>query len=550
MTPQSIKKEAISDMTLISLQNFSFTYNQNEKPTLQDINLDIQQGEKILLTGSTGCGKTTLLRSMGGFIPHLTNGKIKGDIFLQKQSTKKMKMSEICRQVGMVFQEPDSQLFHYRVEDEIAFGLENIGIPSAEIDKRIEESLIQVDMQEARFQVIEKLSGGEKQRIALASILAMKPSLLLLDEPTSQLDPKARKTLIQLLTRLHETTSLTMIICSHHLQEWLPLCDRLVLMEHNKIALDRGIPDVFEDLTLFQDSGVEIPLSIQLSLQYDITPFARSLVDFRGKFSLSKLLEITKTMKTPKPQMKKTDTNILSIEKVSFRYHRREKEILNELSLTINQGECVALMGANGCGKSTLLSLIAGLYKPQKGTLSLQKNIKKKQQVGFLLQEPSLMLQSATIYEELDFFPQQIGLSLDERQKNVNSVAHLLELDKLMQYVPFALSRGQQQRLVLGSLLTAPLRLLLLDEPTTGQDQHHLEKLFQVIFQILEKQNAACLFSTHDPELALWVADRLIIMDDGKIVASGSPKEIFEGSKKSYLEMPALYEIFQNELSL
>ncbi len=525
---------------LMQVEDFSYRYPEAQKEALKGVNLNFRRGETVLLTGATGSGKSTLLRALGGFIHHKMRGERRGRIFWKEEELGDLSFSEITKWIALVFQDPESQLFHHFVEDEVFFGLENRGISREEGRHRVDRILRVMGLGGYHRRRVEELSGGEKQRLVLASILVMRPHVLLLDEPTSQLDPEGRRAFGNFLNIWkQEHPEALLLISSHRLRDWVGMADRIVILEEGKVVRDEKIPFIFEELDIFHRLGLEIPLTVGWKRQKEAIS-GSILSEEGGEISWEEVEDFLYEFRGKAPRFSHRSEMLLEAKELFFRYERRGEWILQDVSFKLSKGEIVAVMGANGSGKSTLLSLIAGLHRPERGELLFRDRRLRgiHEEIGLLLQEFSLMLQAATVEEELDFAPLQRGFTKEERKERREALANALDLENFLEQVPFALSGGEQQRVAVGALLTVPVKLLLLDEPTKGLDWHHIAVLFRFIVEALSRNGGALLFTTHDPEFALWIADRLFLMDRGKLIAQGRPREIFE----RYREMLPIFE--------
>ncbi len=457
----------------IRIENLFFTYPGRNKPTLKGINLVVSEGEFLLITGSTGCGKSTLISSINGLIPHESGGVMEGDVYVFGRNTRKEKPSTLSRFVSTVFQNPDSQIVSYRVEEEIFFTLENLGLSIEEIKRRVEETLSYVGLIHKRKEKTNSLSGGEKQRLAIASALSSKPRILLLDEPISQLDVDGRRSILSLLSKLRED-GLTIVMVEHRIEDVIPYATRIAYMKDGRIIKDAPKDEFLKDYNL---SHMDKIIS------------ERALGE-----------------------------KILELKGVNFTYNRGFS--LKNINLTFRKGEVVSIIGPNGSGKSTLLKLISGILKPSSGMLRITTKNGYSLPSALLLQNPDLMLFSSTVLEELSFSPRNLGIE----RSIVDEIANAMRLKDFMNDNPFSLSKGQRLRVALGSILTGLPRILLLDEPTTGQDRSNVEKMMKE----LVKRGDLVIFSTHDYRMAYLASTRVIVMDRGKVINDGPPEKVID----------------------
>jgi len=524
---------------MIKIEDLCFSYSNN-KPVLKGINLEIKKGEFILLTGPTGCGKSTLLKCLNGIIPHESSGEMRGRIHIDGIETKNSSMKELSQHAGMVFQSPDDQIFSTVVEDEVAFGPENLLLTREEIGKRVEYSLKAVGMLEHRHSATNALSGGQKQRVCIASVLAMLPSVLLLDEPISQMDPKGADEVLGVIKQL-TGLGLTIIMVEHRIHEVAHLVDRIIIMNDGKIVLQDAPKNAFGKLELFHELGLRVPETVELfhKLGYDEVPL--TVDEALGEIRIRKIHNRKiQANRNNSPQERALSKPVISTMDVWYGYEK-DKMVLKGISLDIFEGERVALMGNNGSGKSTLLLHFAAILKPQKGEVKIFgagiKSINPYSlagKVGVVFQNPDLMLFCDTVKDEASFGPKNLGFSCDEINLKVSNALKAMTIENLSGDAPHALSKGQRLRTAVASVLSTTPELLLLDEPTTGQDKMHIEEMME---QFLHNKKTL-VFCTHDIETALKYATRVIVMNDGKILADGNPREVF--LKRQILEQASL----------
>ncbi|MBU4076654.1 MAG: ATP-binding cassette domain-containing protein [Euryarchaeota archaeon] len=524
---------------MIKIEDLWFSYS-GSKQVLKGIDLEIKKGEFILLTGPTGCGKTTLLKCLNGIIPHESGGEMRGIIHIDGIETGNSSMKELSQHAGMVFQSPDDQIFSTVVEDEVAFGPENLCLTREEIEKRIEYSLKAVGMLEHRHSTTNALSGGQKQRVCIASVLAMQPSLLLLDEPISQMDPKGADEVLGVIKQL-TGHGLTIIMVEHRIHDVAHLVDRIIIMNDGKIVLQDAPKNAFGKLELFHELGLRVPETVELfhKLGYDEVPLTvdEALGEIRIRKIHNRKIQVNRNNSHREGALSKP---VISTMDVWYGYEN-DKMVLKGISLDIFEGERVALMGNNGSGKSTLLLHFAAILKPLKGEVKIfGAGIKSINpyflagKVGIVFQNPDLMLFCDTVKDEAGFGPKNLGFSCDEINLKVSKALKAMTIEALSGDAPHALSKGQRLRTAVASVLSTAPDLLLLDEPTTGQDKMHIEGMME---QFLHNKKTL-VFCTHDIETALKYSTRVIVMNDGKILADGSPKEVF--LKQQILEQASL----------
>ena len=496
-------------MSCIEIENLGFTYPSRQTPTLQGMTTRIPSGAFVLLTGPTGCGKSTLLRTLNGLIPHASAGTLTGAVLLNGKNLATQPLATTCQQVAFLFQNPEDQLFCTLVEDEVAFGLENLGFPSEEIKKRIAFALEQVGLPDFQNREISSLSGGQKQRVALAAICAMQPKVLLLDEPTSHLDPQGTRDILDIVAKLNTGMGITVVLATHRTKEVAPLCDHVWLMDEGRLCLDSPKAEAFQDIVPYQRLGVQVPTD-------EAPP------------SATRLSTSTTSAVTPSNNLS------LSISGLHFRYPNTDQDVVCGISCEVQRGEVLAIMGANGSGKTTLIHLIAGLLRPSAGKVVVDEKangrVKLHQlagKVGIVFQNPDLLLQAKTVRDEVAFGPKNLRFPIRTLEERINKTLTQFDLNSLAADAPYALSRGQRQRIAVAATFSLHPNLFLLDEPTTGQDARHLYALMDELCDEIRHENKTLIFATHDTDLTLKYADRVLLLRDGHVIFDGYPNTAF-----------------------
>jgi len=523
----------------VTVDHLSYTYPGRSEPTLKDIRLEVPEGSVVLITGPTGCGKSTLMKCLCGIIPHETGGVMTGRVQIGPlHDTRRANLHEVTKQVGLVFQNPDEQIFATLVRDEVAFGPENRGVAEERIDQLVAEALACVGLDGALRQRTDELSGGQKQRVVVAGQLAVGHEILCLDEPFSQMDPQGAAALREVLKHLAASRRTTILLVEHRVHEVAELVDRVVIMEKGEILLDLSAATAFDDLSPFRRLGLNVPQSADL--------FSRLGLKERPLKAEDALLLLRKkgrpkAARPPSPECEpgrgRRESKALdpgtgpppavAIDALSFHYDPA-KPLFEELTLAVHPGERVAVMGPNGCGKTTLLLLIAGLLNPLGGRIRYHGEALKAKQVlgrrvGFLLQNPDLMLVRDTVGEELTF-PLHHGLiPREEVAGKVRDALEVMMIGPLQNDYCFALSKGQRLRTAVASLLTLDPPVILLDEPTTGQDRNNISEMMAHF----ERMGKTVIFSTHDLTTAIHHATRLLVMKKGRICYDGPPRDFF-----------------------
>lgn len=532
---------------LLELRNVTFTYQQRTRPNVANVDLSIQSGEFVLLTGATGCGKSTLLKMLNGLIPHESGGTLEGQILIGGQDSRQHSIAELSQQVGLVFQSPDDQLFATTVYDETAFILENAGMDPEQIRTRVEDTLRLVGLPDKQEASIYSLSGGQKQRLAVASVLAAQPQVLALDEPISQLDPKGASELLAVLEQLNRQLGLTILLVEHRLHEVMPLCRRVLLMQEGRLVWQGSREEAYQQAALFEHYGLRIPQPVDICRRLGLQT-ASAQVE-------AAVAAITGAYQVPRQSDQKragipieTEIPAIEVEELSFQYHPQGNNVLTTIDLNIRKGQFVALMGNNGAGKSTLLQQIGGLLRPGRGGVKLLGQPVKGicPDVGMVLQNPDFMLFNATVADEISFALRQQAAA-PVWTPYCRQLVEKLGLTSLLADFPLALSRGQRLRVALAAVLASRPSVLLLDEPTTGQDIGHIKDIVQLLLEYTGG-GGTVIFCTHDAEVAARYADRIVVLSQGRVVADGRPAEVFtqeEMLESAGLRPPAALRVAQ-----
>ncbi|WP_078545993.1 ABC transporter ATP-binding protein [Litchfieldia alkalitelluris] len=522
-------------MEIFRLEQIEFSYPEQKDQILNGINLSIQQGEFVVLCGKTGCGKSTLLKHLK---PELTPiGTRRGNIYYFNQSLEHTNASRLISEVGMVFQDPENQIVMDEVYQELIFGMENMGIENDVMRKRLAELVQFFDLDSLLYKKTYEISGGQKQMINLASILLLQPKVLLLDEPTSQLDPISSKEFIQLLYRINQEFGITIIMVEHRIEEVLPLADRLILLEQGKIIYDGQPKDVIYDSLSSSNNFFKpfIPSISKLFLEVEenVESSAIPLTVKEGKKWISELT-INYAKELTDQKIINNKEVLINCKHVYFRYSRDSAYILKNLNLAINKGDFFSIVGKNGSGKSTLLKVCGLLLKPERGKLfykgmssrATKENILQKE-VAYLPQNPKSFFTQDTLKEELSFQAEQ--LDIENRNTTISVIVNQFNLQKILDRHPYDCSGGEQQKAALACLLLSDPEILFIDEPTKGLDPTAKEQLGQLL-QDLHKEGKTIVMSTHDIEFAARYSTRSGMIFDGDLTAIGSSAGFFKGN--------------------
>lgn len=475
---------------MIQVDHLSVRYQ--EQPALKDICLQVRAGESVLITGPSGCGKSTLARAICGIIPHALFAEMEGTVRVAGLDTRTATLPGLAQRVGMVFQNPGSQLFHLQVSDEIAFGPRNLGLDEQEVRERVAWALEATGLVELGGRRPAELSGGQKQCVAIAAVLAMHPQVLVLDEPTASLDLPNTFKVFETLKQLRERLGITVLIIEHRLAAAAQQADRIVLMDQGEIV-DEGSPQ-----KLLLDRQWREVLGLRRPVEQPMTPW-KNLILPNGK---------------PRPQQ----VPLLRLEGVAAGYRRQE--VIQDIHLSIYPGDFIALVGPNGAGKSTLAMVIAGLLKPKRGKIYFRQGTRPQagRDVTLLFQNVADQLFTDSVDEEVAFAPRNYRCFQEEVHLNILREADLLALRDRR---PITLSVGQQQRAALAACLALRPKLVILDEPTLGQDWGHLQQLMNFL-RTLNDGGTAVLLITHDYKLVHHYARRIILLENGRVKLLGN----------------------------
>lgn len=491
---------------------------------LKGVDITIKKGEFIALLGRNGSGKTTFSKQLNAILR-----PSEGTVTVDEMGTKDAdKLYEIRQRVGMVFQNPDNQMVAANVEEEVAFGPENLGMESDTIVARVKQALEQVRMWKRRKTAPNHLSGGQKQRIAIAGILAMHPDYIVLDEPTAMLDPKGRKEVMEALQRLNQEQEMTVILITHDMEE-AALASRVILLADGQMRFDGRPEKFFGADALLAEMGMEAPLSYRVQQAMGSAANLQSGAgEKRDKCKIDALDTFEK------------DKDLLSLQHVSYIYSlgtAYEKVALDDVNLSLGKGEIVGLAGHTGSGKSTMIQLLNGLLKPISGTVTFEgKDIHAKgysgnylrSRVGMVFQYPEHQMICDTVWEDVAFGPSKQGLTGEACETRVEEALRFVDLpEKYYQASPLQLSGGQKRRVAIAGVLAMHPEYIILDEPAAGLDAAGKREIFDRIRRMSREQGIGVLLVSHSMEDLAEYADRIIVLDDGKKILDDRPAQIF-----------------------
>ncbi len=504
--------------TPLVIENLSFKYRTRPELAIENISFELKQGELLLIAGSSGCGKTTLARSINGLIPRSYRGERSGKVLLHGKEVADLKIAEMAQVVGTLLQDPERQIVASNVYNEIAFGPENLGLPHEEIEARVEQALKRLKIEYLRERETFNLSGGEKQKVALAGLLSMNPSILLLDEPLASLDPASAHEALEIFRSLADEGK-TIVLVEHRVEDAIETKpDRLLYMENGRVKYlgpIKSLPPVIDHT------------QVKLPAQW--------------------VVQRVKEQKNPVPaphahKVEESGEPLVVFEDVSFRYDEENPLILENVNLKINRGDLIAVLGPNGAGKSTLVKHAIGLLKPTSGRVLVQGEDTRKMSVaqiarvlGYVFQSPTHMLFAPTVREELEFGPKNLGFEKEPMDKAVTESLATVNLNGLADYPPLGLSFGQQKRTTIAAVLAMQSKIMVMDEPTAGQDFANYTRFMDALCSasndarsILAANFESTLFITHDLDLAVTYANRVLLFGDKHVVADGKPEDVLK----------------------
>ena len=539
---------------IIEFKDYSFKYRSQVEPTLLDINLSIYPGEKVLIVGPSGSGKSTLAHCINGLVPFSFTGESTGSLKIEGQEPKELGLFGLSKLVGTVLQDTDGQFIGLTVAEDVAFSMENDCIAQDEMFERVDRVAKTVDITDLLDHAPNALSGGQKQRVSMAGVIVDDVDILLFDEPLANLDPATGKRAIDLIDRIHKKKNTTILIIEHRLEDALYRdVDRIIVVGEGRIVADVK-PDALLSCSVLKEQGIREPLYIT-ALKYagcqineadlpqhiesmNLAPYEDNVRNWFGKVKLNK--------KAPDGEP------MLTIRDLSFAYTQGQP-VLSHIDFSISRGEMVALVGKNGAGKSTLASLICGFMQPDEGAIYLNGedlsgySIKERgEKIGLVMQSPNQMISKPMIYDEVALGLRVRGVAEDEIKERVFETLKICGLYPYRNWPVSALSFGQKKRVTIASILVMNPEVLILDEPTAGQDFRHYTEIMEFLRRIHEKLGITIIMITHDMHLMLEYTDRAIVIADGKMLADDTPAHILtneEISDRAYLKKTSLYDL-------
>jgi len=501
--------------TPLQVEDLTFRYRDRQTVAIRNLSFSARAGEILLIAGASGCGKTTLIRAINGLIPRSYKGELTGRILIHDQDPATWQLSRLSQSIGTVLQDPERQILGSKVLHEVAFGLENLGMPRAEILARVDDALTTLKITPLRLRETFSLSGGEKQKLALAGVLVMRPSILLLDEPLASLDPASASETLDLVRRLADE-GMAVLMVEHRVEDVMRIHpERVMYMS------DGGIKYLGDLEGLGQAVDYrDVKLQAQAIMQ-------RARMD--PKPVEIKILPGAHHSAAPALGTEPDPETLVRFEQVTFGYI--DQEVLHAIDLEVRRGDVIAILGPNGAGKTTFVKHAIGLLKPRSGHVFVQGRDTSELSVaeiastlGYVFQSPSHMLFAPTVRQELAFGPKNLKHGKADIEKEVMEALEIVNLEDKIDDPPLALSFGQQKRVSIAAILAMRSRILVMDEPTAGQDYRNYMNFMDAILQLPSFE--AILFITHDVDLAVIYANRVLLMADGNLVADGTPQDV------------------------
>jgi energy-coupling factor transporter ATP-binding protein EcfA2 len=496
------------------------TVRYGEQSALEGVSFTVGRGEFVLLSGPSGCGKSTLARSLNGLIPHASSARMLGRVMVDGLETTAHSVPDLAAHVGLVFQNPATQLFNATVGEEVAFAPRNLSLPAEEVAARVAFALDATGILPLQGRAIRTLSSGEQQRVTIASVLALRPKVLVLDEPTSNLDWRGVEQVMSTLARLHRQEGLTILVIEHRLHAVVSLADRVLLMQGGRFVADGRPEDIFGENSEWRMANGGGWWMVDGGWRMENEEWRMEIVEGEASPTLRRSLSRAQSrgsgQATQLPNYLTTPP-LVAIQGLEAGYGRRA--VLQGLNLALYPAEFAALVGDNGAGKSTLAKVLAGLLRPRQGRITWGKKLRRLplgRRVGFLFQNPLDQLVCDTVEEEIAFGPRNFGLPPFQMRKHLETTLAVADLTALRHRRSAALSVGEQQRTALAAALSTDPCLLILDEPTMGQDWAHLSLMMESLIQ-LNHNGQTILLITHDDKLVCRYARRIILLEEGRI---------------------------------
>lgn len=545
--------------SIVKMANVSYAYPNTEKKTLNQIDFEAPKGKFTVIMGKTGAGKTTSVLCLNGIIPQLNEGELSGQIEVAGLDTSKYRIQTLARYVGVVMQDTSTQVFGSTVEEDVAFGPRNYLVPRQEIVRRIQESLRRVRLEGYEKRQTSQLSGGEKQRLAIAGILAMQPKIIVLDEPTSELDPLGREEIYTTINDLNTEQDTTILAVEHSSQEVCEKAEQLVVINDGKTVWT-GDPKVFfRDERLVTQNGIKpLPVaSVGWRLQ-QAGLLEQNQIPLNVDEAYARICALLGGRSICQPVSERENTQngggrgeAIRIQNLSHTYENG-KQALTNVNLSIQSGEFVAIIGQNGAGKTTLVKHLIQILLPSTGSVSINgEDIKSKNSIeltkviGYVFQDPDNQIFSNTVYKELEFGLKNINLDEEERKRRIEMALSLTGLTGKEEEHPFSLGKGERQMIAVASILVMQPDILVIDEPTTGQDWAGINRMMSLV-NTLNQNGTTIVMITHDMDIVAKYATRTVVMTGGRVILDGKTRDVFsdtEALKAAFVVPPQCVQL-------
>ena len=539
---------------MIEFIHFTFKYRAQKEPTIRDINLKINKGEKVLIVGPSGSGKSTIANCINGLVPFSYHGQITGELKIDGKSPKKLGIFGMSKYVGTVLQDPDGQFIGLTVGEDIAFALENDCVSHKEMHEKVEKAAKMVGVYDLLNHSPQNISGGQKQRVSMAGVMIDAVDILLFDEPLANLDPAAGKHTIELIDQIHKNLGTTVVIIEHRLEDVLVQhVDRIIVVGEGEIVADMTPNDLL-CTDILKNQGIREPLYITALKYANCQLTSKDQPESIETIQLDSYREQVDSWvnSIPKEEERSLGAPILTLEHVDYHYDE-SRPILKDVNFEIRRGEMVSIIGRNGAGKSTLSKLICGFQKPVNGRILYEgkdmagDTIKQRaERIGIVMQNPNQMISKSMIYDEVALGLKARGWSEEEIRPQVEKTLKICGLYPFRNWPISALSFGQKKRVTIASILVLNPEVLILDEPTAGQDFKHYTEIMEFLKQLNEECGITILMITHDMHLMLEYTHRAIVLCDGKVVTDSTPAKVLtEDSviQKASLKRTSLYDL-------
>ncbi|MBN1247988.1 MAG: ABC transporter ATP-binding protein [Anaerolineae bacterium] len=521
----------------VAITDLTYRYRGTKQNAIEAIDLQLERGEFLVLMGPSEAGKSTLATCINGLIPHFHKGKLTGDVVVYGKNTREHTVSQMAEDVGLVFQDFEAQLFSTNVELEIAFGPENFAIPRDDIARRIEENLAYVGLTAVRNRPPSTLSGGQKQKLAIASVLALQPKVLVMDEPTTDLDPISKMGIFDITDRLRQRSDLTLLVVEHETEEVLK-ADRIALLDDGKLVKVGPAREILQDVDLFESLGL-MPLGIarfyKLMGMADLplTPEEAEAAYRKAGWTVSKdRFQAIEEKEQQAQSAMVSKEPLIRCRDLEFSYPSGVKA-LDGISLDIYPGDIVAIVGQNGSGKTTLAKQFNGLLLPTGGSITVNGKTTEEQgifrlgkNVGYVFQNPDHQIFSETVFDEVSFGPRLRGLPEDEVKARVKETLAAVGLEGTEEEDPFSMTKSGRQRVAVAAVLAVKPDVLILDEPTTGLDYHEQRSMMEMV-KHLNENGSTIIFITHHMWVVAEYARKVYVIKDGRVLLEGTTREVF-----------------------